>query len=62
MSVQYNLVIQAEHEIPPDVLVEHIGYALRTGFKLSGPFNVGVSVEPAVSIAPETVFATEQDD
>lgn len=37
------LVITSKAPIPPDVLVEHIAYALRTGFQMSGPFNVQVT-------------------
>lgn len=38
-----NLRVTSRDPIPADVLVEHIAYALRTGFQLSGPFNVEVT-------------------
>jgi hypothetical protein len=40
---QHTLTITSHDAIPPDVLVEHIAYALRTGLQLSGPFNVAVN-------------------
>lgn len=39
------LRITSHDVIPPDILVEHIAYALRTGLQLSGPFNVEVTTD-----------------
>ena len=46
---EHHLVVTSAETIPPDVLVEHVAYALRTGFKMSGPFNVQVSNEDGFS-------------
>lgn len=37
------LVITSQSDIPLDVLVEHVGYHLRTDFKEQGFFNVEAS-------------------
>ena len=44
-----HLTITSYDTIPADVLVEHIAYALRTGLKLSGPFNVEVTNDTGYS-------------
>lgn len=45
----HHLTVTSREHIPPDVLVEHFAYALRTGFKMSGPFNVQVSNDDGYS-------------
>lgn len=50
MSIHtHHLVVTSHDAIPPDVLVEHVAYALRTGLQLSGPFNVQVSNDDGYS-------------
>jgi hypothetical protein len=38
----YQLTITTEHRIPEDVLMEHLGYAIREGIRTVGAFGITI--------------------